>query len=129
MKISKYTDFFHDGYVNDVVHSGRNISFLLESSVIEDVNLIPDKKFLSNANTFKGRLNLYNIKSFYIGGQKYKDIFQMEYDDGDILDFQIEGNKVLLLIEWRNFPPKVRNTDVSKIEIEAEKIEWIPEAV
>ncbi len=129
MNISKYTDFFHDGYVNDIIHSGNNISFSLESSVIEDISLILDQRFLSYSNTFKGKLNLYNIKRFFLDGAKYEDVFRMKYDDGNILDFEIEKNKVFLLIEWRNFPPRIQSTDVNRIEIEAEKIEWIPEKI
>jgi len=95
--------------------------------MIEDVDSIADKNNLSCSNTFKGRLNIYNIKRFFLSGKIYKGVFQMQYDDGEILDLEIKGNKVFLLIEWRNFPPKICNTDVSKIEIEAEKIQWVPE--
>jgi hypothetical protein len=127
MDIVKYTDYFHDGYVNSVSHTLNNISFSLESAVIEDIDQMEDKKYFSEANTLKGTLNLYNIKNFTLSGKNYEHLFEMEYDDGDILDFQINGNKVFLLIEWKNFPPKSRKTDVSKIEIEAEKIEWVPD--
>ena len=128
MNITKYTDYFHDGYVNNVSHIGNNISFSLESSVIEDLNQIADKNYLSDSNTLKGKLNIYNIKIFKLGNKLYEGLFQMQYDDGDILEFEIKGNKVFLLIEWRNFPPKIRKTDVSKIEIEAEKIQWVPDS-
>jgi hypothetical protein len=62
-----------------------------------------------------------------LGNQKYEGVFQMQHEDGNILEFEIKGNKIFLLIEWKNFRPKLRNTDVSKIEIEAENIEWISE--
>ena len=127
MDISKYADYFHDGYVNNVSHVGNNIAFSLESSVIEDSNEIADKGLLSESNTLKGVLNVFNIKSFKLGNEKYDDVFKMEYDDGDILDLEIKDNKVFLLVEWKNFPPKNRNTDVSRIEIEAEKIQWVPD--
>ena len=52
----------------------------------------------------------------------------MTYDDGDILDFEIRGKTVFFLIEWRNFPPKIRETKLNKIEIEAESIEWVPKS-
>ena len=48
----------------------------------------------------------------------------MLYDNGNILDLEIRDNKIFLLVEWKNFPPKARKNDVSKIEIEAEKIYW-----
>lgn len=127
MDISKYADYFHDGYVNNISHVGNNISFSLESSVIEHLDEVADKHFLSDSNTFRGILKVFHIKKFRLGNKKYEDVFQMQYDDGNILDLEIKDNKMFLLIEWKNFPPKVRKTDVSKIEIEAEKIQWIPE--
>ena len=125
MNITKYTGYFHDGYVTGLFHKDNNISFSLESSIIEDVNQIPDKECLSSSNTFKGRLNIYGIIKFKLGNETYNSIFVMEYDNGEILDLEICGNSVFLLIEWENFPPKMRETALSKIEIEAERIEWI----
>lgn len=127
MDIAKYADYFHDGYVNNISHIGNNISFSLESSVIENLDEIADKNFLSDSHTFKGILKACNIKNFKLGNKKYEGVFQMQYDDGNILDLEIKDNKIFLLVEWKNFPPKVRKTDVSKIEIEAEKIQWMPE--
>lgn len=63
MDIAKYADYFHDGYVNDISHVGNNISFSLESSVIENLDEIADKHFLSDAHTFKGILKVYDIKT------------------------------------------------------------------
>src|SRR5438552_1865227 len=108
MDISKYTDYFHDGYVNNIRHVRNDLSISLESAVIEDASNIRDKDYISDAYTFKGTLNLYNVKQISLGGKRYKGIFHMEYDDGDILDFEIKGNIVFLLIEWKNFPPKNR---------------------
>jgi len=124
MDIAKYAGYFHDGYVNGISHIGNNISFSLESSVIEDLDEILDKNYLSDSNSFKGVLKINSIKYFKVGDEKYTGIFKMEYDDGDILDLEIKNNRVFLLIEWKNFPPKSSKTDVSKIEIEAEKIWW-----
>jgi hypothetical protein len=46
------------------------------------------------------------------------------YDGGSILDFEIFKHKVILGIEWTDYPPKVRKSDFTTIEIEAEKIRW-----
>lgn len=51
----------------------------------------------------------------------------MQYEYGSILELEIKDNKVLLLIEWKNFRPKLRRAEVSEIEIEAEKIQWVPD--
>lgn len=127
MDISKYTDYFHDGYVNDISHIENNIAFSLESSVIENPDEIMDKELLSQSNTLKGVLNVCGIKEFKLFGEEYKGVFQMQFDNGDILDLEIRNGTIFLLVEWINFPPKERKTDVSKIEIKAEKIQWIPE--
>ena len=127
MDISKYADYFHDGYVNNIQHLEKKLVISLESAVIEDISQIQDKESISGSHTFKGTLNLYNIKKIIVAGKPYEGVLHMEYDDGDILDFEIKGHVVFLLIEWRNFPPKNRKTDVSRIEIEAEKIEWVPD--
>lgn len=103
------------------------MSISLESAAIEDTSQIQDKDCLSDSHTFKGTLNLYNIKKITVGDRPYESIFRMEYDDGDILDFEIKGDTVFLLIEWRSFSPKNRKTDVSKIKIETEIIEWVSE--
>lgn len=128
MDISKYAGYFHDGYVNNIIHKGNTLEFFLESSVVDPSEIAdPDRVILSRSNTLKGILLLQNIKTIKMGNKKYSGILQMNYDDGDILDLKIDNNKVFLLIEWKNFPPKTHVIDVSKIEIEAEKIQWIPE--
>jgi hypothetical protein len=124
MDIAKYADYFHDGCVDNIFHEGNNICFSLESAVIENPNQIVDKKYLSESNTFKGILRLHNICKLMISHKKHTGVLRMEHDDGNILDLEIEGNRFFLLVEWRNFPPKSRKTDVSEIEIEAEKIWW-----
>ena len=126
MNIIKYEDYFHDGYVNGINHLGNNIDFFLESSVINP-NEIADKDLLTPSNTFKGTLTIYNIKNFKINNKKYEGVLKMQYDDGDILELKIAGNRVFLLIQWKDFPPKTCLTDVSKIEIEAQMIQWIPD--
>jgi hypothetical protein len=127
MDIAKYVDYFHDGEVNGISHIGKNISFSMESAEIENLDEIADRDVLSDYNSFKGILNIYNIKKFIMHHKDFEGVCQMQYDKGRILDLEINGNNVYLLVEWRNFPPKVRTRDVSEIIIEAEKIEWIPE--
>lgn len=129
MDISKYAAYFHDGYVNAIIHKGNNIEFFLESSVM-DSNEVSEmgEKVLSESNTLKGILLLRNIKKMKVGNKEFKGTLQKQYDDGDILDLEVEDGRIFLLVEWKNYPPKAPTTDVSKIEIEAEEVEWIPEA-
>ncbi len=130
MDIKKYTGYFHDGTLIDVQPDGNQVTFFLESSQIEPDEII-DKELLSKDNTLKGKLHVENIKNIKVGNKEYKGILRKEYDDGEILHLKIHNNTMLLLLEWTNFPPKTRMTDVSKIEIEAEKIYWenIPDSM
>ncbi|MCH9609380.1 MAG: hypothetical protein S4CHLAM45_05210 [Chlamydiales bacterium] len=47
------------------------------------------------------------------------------YDEGNISHFEIAKGKMVLQASWENYFPKFpEETDVFKIEIEAEKIYW-----
>jgi len=123
MDINKYTGYFHDGTLININHERNQMEFLLESSQILP-GKIDDKQLLSSDNTLRGKLHIKNVRKIKVGNKEYKGILRKEYDDGEILDLEINNNKMLLLVEWTNFPPKARVTDVTKIEIEAEKIQW-----
>ena len=123
MNITKYTGYFHDGNLIDIKHEGKNIDFFIESAQIDNKAKI-SKKILSESNTLKGKLSLSNIQNIKIGNQDFKGTINKIHDDGEILDLEISSNKILILIEWKNFPPKPRETFVDKIEIEAMQICW-----
>ena len=128
MDIKKYTDYFHDGGFIGANRTEQNMELFLRSCEITSDEPI-DRRILSTDSALKGKLCLMDIQSFKVDGIENKEIPWKDYDHGEILDLTIDNNKVFLLIEWTNFPPKTRATDVSKIEIEAEKIHWenIPE--
>ena len=67
-----------------------------------------------------------DVQWIKVAGIENAEMLWKDYDNGEILDLEIDDNKVFLLIEWKNWPPKprLRTNDVSKIEIEAEKIYW-----
>ncbi len=123
MDIKKYTGYFHDGGFIGMKKKGNNIELLLQSCEIS-ANEPIDKKKLSEENTLKGKLCLMGVKSIKVDDHENKAIPWKEYDDGEILDLEIDNNKVFLLIEWTNFPPKPRTNDIGTIEIEAEQIYW-----
>lgn len=123
MNIEKYTGYFHDGTLIGIKKKENNIELFLESCGISSDDLI-DKKLLSEANTLKGKLCLVGIKSIKVDDKEDKEIPWKEYDDGEILRLRIDNKKVFFLIEWKNFPPKLRTEDVGTIEIEAEKVYW-----
>ena len=128
MNIAEYLSCFHDGNLIDIKHSHNHIEFTLESSVIEERN-VEGELILSKRKTIKGRLHLLNVQRVKINNELFNKILSKDYDDGEILDLEITDHKMLLLIEWKSFSSKSRINDVSKIEVEAEKIYWenIPE--
>src|ERR1700722_7963469 len=128
MNIEKYTGYFHDGGFIGAKRKKNNIELFLRSCEISSDELI-DRKILSEDNALKGKLCLINVRWIKVDNKESNEIPWKEYDDGEILDLEIDSNKVFLLIEWKNWPPKPPTRDVSKIEIEAEKINWdnIPE--
>ena len=123
MDIKKCTGYFHDGTLIGIYQKKNSLELFLESCQITSGEFV-DEKILSKAGTLKGKLCLTGIKNIKVGDKEYTGILRKEYDDGEILHLEIGNNKVLLLVEWKNFPPKPRIRDVGKIEIEAEKIYW-----
>ncbi|MES2345442.1 MAG: hypothetical protein V4494_05860 [Chlamydiota bacterium] len=126
MNFLKYTGYFHDGNLIDLRQEDGNVEFIIESAQI-DPNEIDIKEMLSQSNTLKGTLRVMHVKTIKIGNKPYNGFLAKVYDDGEILDLEINANNVVLLIEWKNFPPKQRINVTTKIELEAEFIEWIPE--
>jgi len=124
MDIRKYTAYFHDGGLIGVKRERNKMELYLQSCEIPSEELV-DKRLLSNENALRGKLCLIGVKWIKVDDLEGKEIPWRKYDDGEILDLEIDNNKVFLLIEWTNFPPKIRVNDVSKIEIEAENVYWI----
>jgi hypothetical protein len=123
MNIEKYTGYFHDGGLIGAIRKENNMELFLRSCEISSGEPI-DRKILSEDNALKGKLCLEGIKWIKVAGKENAEIPWKDYDDGEILDLEIDNNKVFLLIEWKNFPPKSRIEDVGTIEIEAEKVYW-----
>ncbi len=100
------------------------MELFLQSCGIESDEPV-DRKLLSEEGAFRGKLCLTGIRWIKVDDKEGKEIPWKEYDHGEILDFEIENNKVFLLIQWIDYRPKRYTDDVSKIEIEAEKIDWV----
>jgi hypothetical protein len=80
-------------------------------------------RFLSVSKTIKGKLHLEDVDCILIDHVLVNEL-RMQHDDGEILNFEIEGFKVTLLVEWTDYPPKKRLRKTEFIEIEAKKIYW-----
>ena len=123
MNILNYTAFFHDGNLIDIKHFGNNIDLFLESAEIS-ANDLQETVALSEENTLRGILHVRNVQKVHVNGTTIHNHLSMNYQDGEILHLKIDDNKVSLLVEWKNFPPKGQANDVSRIEIEPIEITW-----
>lgn len=120
MDISNYLNCFHDGTVIDIKHSNNNLQFFIESFPIDQNDLSEkDPPSLTENKTLKGILHADCIKHI-----KNEGVLCKEYDDGEILDLKVNKNKIVFLIEWKNFPLKKRVTLTNEIEIESDEVYW-----
>lgn len=123
MDIEKLTGYFHDGGFIGAKRKENNIELYLHSCEITDDEPV-DKEILSTESMIRGKLSLIGIKWMTVDNKEDKEIPWKEYDDAEILDLEINDNKVFLLVEWINFPPKTYASDTGTIKIEAEKVYW-----
>lgn len=123
MDITKLTGYFHDGSVIDIEHIHNTLTFVLESCQIHQEEL-GNNTILSQTNTLRGKLIINNIKSITVGHRPQASTLKKTYDDGDILDLEINPGKVKLLVQWVNYPPKPREKHTSLIEIDADAVQW-----
>ncbi|WP_068471243.1 hypothetical protein [Candidatus Protochlamydia phocaeensis] len=122
MDINKNSSFFHDGGIIDIKNNLNKIEISMESSqLLPEWNL--DHIPLSNFQTIRGKLHLEGIKSLKVNDKSVEQI-KMQYDSGEILNFDLEHFKVKFYITWINYPPKQRIQETESLEIEAEKIYW-----
>ncbi|WP_194848396.1 hypothetical protein [Candidatus Neptunochlamydia vexilliferae] len=122
MDITNYTAYFHDGNLIDIEHQGKNIYLFLESAQLP----ISGVSHMSKSKTLLGKLCLIKVQKVIENDEPYVGLLNKKHDSGEILDLELEGNKVLLLVEWTDYPPKPRVYDVSEIIIESEKVYWEP---
>ena len=123
MDIVKYCSYFHDGSLINIRDNETDVQLFLESAEV-DPSSFSQKFQLTNENTIQGILHLQNIRKVLVDDQIIDHPLTMKYSDGEILKLNIQKTVVFLLIEWKNYPPIGHANDVSKIEIESEKIYW-----
>jgi hypothetical protein len=123
MDIKKYSSFFHDGGIIDVVQIDDKVEISMESSELDredNKDNIPLSKF----NRIKGKLHLERVQNIIVDNKPVSFI-KMIYDSGEILDFEIyENKKVLLGLVWSNYSPKKHVRQWQSIKIEAKRIYW-----
>ncbi len=123
MDISKYQGFFHDGTLLEFNHQGTSIEVSMISADIIPEHMLEDMPPLDDKN-IKGKLYIEGVKEITINRKPFTGILKKTHDNGEILDFEVYDHNVILGIEWKNYPPKPRDSDFSFINITAEKIRW-----
>jgi hypothetical protein len=123
MNLSKCSGYFHDGSLVNFKHIGDNVEISMISAEIISEHKIEDIPPL-NKNRITGKLCIDGVRHIKINKRPFIGVLKKTYDSGSILDFEVFGHKVVLGIEWTDYPPKPRKSDFSTIEIEAEKIHW-----
>jgi len=119
----KYTPYFHDGLLINIKQIENSIEILMYSAEMDPEDML-DNIPLANDNSIKGKLHLENVINIKVSNSvQINDLLKI-YDNGTILDFEFNDNKVELGILWTNFRPKSPTNDFSIIEIVAEKIWW-----
>jgi len=123
--INRLSGYFHDGYLIDIKQSNDKIEISMESSQMfpDEILEVASQIQLSDKHSIRGILHLEGVKSIranHIPLEKLK----MKSDVGEILDFDFEGNKIILGITWVHDLFKLGMDDYVLYEIEAEIIYW-----
>ena len=123
-QLAKYSSYFHNGKITNILRFGGHINVLLSSSKINPI-IMPDNISLSLDNTIEGRLHFEKLQAFNIDGKPCADIFEMAYDLGKIVSLELEEGRCCLQVIWENNPPKPQVEILANIEIKANYICWI----
>ncbi len=122
MDIKKYTSYFHDGSIISMKQDLEKIEIFMESAEI-----IPEWNvggiILSNYNTIRGKLIIIEIGKIYINKNQVRKVEQ-NYDEGEIMNFEMENGYVNLNIQWHNYFPKKNDPLFENIFIYANQITW-----
>ncbi len=122
MNIQKFTSCFHDGGINFINQTDKNLEIWMESSEIlpewEEINIL-----LSANMTIAGKLIIFEVKKIVINDVQVDRINKV-HDDCEILKFRVRENEVDLLVIWSNYPPKNQLSKFEHITIYANRIEW-----
>jgi hypothetical protein len=123
MDISKYVSYFHDGTIIDIQQIGDAISISMESCELS-IDELDEDIVLTDTHTLKGKLHLKKLNSISMNNTPMFTSLKKLADIGEILEFQVLGNRVRILIQWINFPPNKPIKEVSDIIIQSEDVSW-----
>lgn len=122
-EFEKLMGFFHDGLIDRIIQVDRNIYIWMESSQLNPEWI---EEFNVNVNdnmSIKGVFHCINVKNININHNDESKI-QMNHDRAEILDFEIEGRGISLLVMWLDWNIKNKDTNIGLIKIDADKFYW-----
>jgi len=123
MNISEYTGFFHDGSLVEIEHKNDKIELSMSSAEVDETDL-KEPVELSKNDRILGKLHIEGVISVKIGDRLLADPLIKEYDNGQIIIFEIIDNTVSLALRWVNYPPRPDVNIFSVITIEGRSIYW-----
>lgn len=126
MNIEPYTAYFHDGSVLDIFQDANQLVFYLESAEIKKEFKV-ERSLLSADSRLKGNFCIPKGAEIILDNEVFKGVLLKIHDSGRILDWEIAGNQIYLLIEWRDFLPKPKTNDFTEIKITSDDFVWIPD--
>ena len=116
-EMSTQTSYFLGGRLLDFKQFESDLKISMKSDILESESPVI-KEFIL------GKLNLEGIKKIKINDKLFSGALEQTNENGEILDFKVSDHKMLLVIQWVDDSPKLREPNLSKIEIEAEHIYW-----
>lgn len=125
MDIAKYTAYFHDGDLVDIIQKGDSIEFLLISAELPE-NLHCEIPMTHQDRLIRGILRVSEVIEISINGKTITGPLRMKYDEGDLFDFEIKEGVVEFVIIWSNFRPRLIEKGTDTIKVQGKGMQWIP---
>lgn len=122
-EFEKLMGFFHDGSIDHIKQHDRNIYLWMESAQLQQEWIDEFNVHVNDNMSIKGVFLCLNVKKLIIDHIPQTSI-QMNYDVAEILDFDVEGAGISLLVLWRQWGTGFRPNISGLIKIEADKFYW-----
>ncbi|MBP9840950.1 MAG: hypothetical protein KBC64_00825 [Simkaniaceae bacterium] len=125
MDIFDGESYFQEGTIVDILHKGDKILLSLKSVELEE-DEVEDDIELGEDHTLLATLCLEGVAGIYVDDEPFEGILTKIYDLGTIVELEFFENGIELQVHWVNFPPKKEMNTLSLIEIEADKVYFLP---
>lgn len=128
--VSAFCSPFHDGEIYYIKNYGDSIRIYMTSFPLyleNDGIYTPNPQYfkLTSENKYKGYLLLEDVIDWSISKNKNCEFFYDYIDSLEILDFEIEGNKIDFLVIKRFFLNEKIEEDWLRYIFHANSIKWV----